>query len=296
LIAPDRLRPGATIGVVAPSSPFPAERLKPGLEYLRSRGYLLKEGEALYKKERYLAGDDRSRADDLMNMFMDPDVDAIFVARGGYGSARLLDLLDFDTIRENAKLLVGFSDTTALQLGLFARIKMVTYSGLTLCGDVTETGFEAYTEQALWEALGGEEISPVENLQTLKAGDFEGTLLGGCLSLVVSLLGTSYLPDLAGTVLVLEDVNEPFYRIDRMLNQLRMAGSLEHVAGLILGSFEGYEPEGEDEGSLMDVFESLAESVSCPIRYGLPYGHGVVRRVMPLGRPVRVVGDTLVLE
>ena len=294
MITPDRLRPGATIGVVAPSSPFPAERLKPGLEYLRSRGYLLKEGEALYKKERYLAGDDRSRADDLMNMFMDPDVDAIFVSRGGYGSARLLDLLDFDTIRENAKLLVGFSDTTALQLGLFARIKLVTYSGLTLCGDVTETGFEAYTEQAFWEALEGQEISPAENLQVLREGDFEGALLGGCLSLVVSLLGTSYFPDLAGAVLVLEDVNEPFYRIDRMFNQLRMTGMLERVAGILLGSFEGYVPE--DEGSLLDVFESLAESVSCPIRYGLPYGHGAVRRVMPLGHPVRVIGDTLVFE
>tara|TARA_B100001123_G_scaffold443162_1_gene588557 strand:+ start:13510 stop:14307 length:798 start_codon:yes stop_codon:yes gene_type:complete len=264
------------------------------LEYLRSRGYLIKEGMAIYSRERFLAGNDKARAADLMNMFLDPEVDAIFVARGGYGSARLLDLLDYEAIRMNAKPLVGFSDTTALQLGIFSRTRLVTYSGLTLCGDVTETGFEAFTEQALWEALSNETLSPIEELQAIRGGDFSGVLLGGCLSLVSSLLGTSYMPDLAGAVLVLEDVNEPLYRIDRLFNHLHMAGVLDRVAGVLLGAFEGCDPESEDEGSLLDVFESLADSTSCPIRYGLPYGHGLVRRVLPIGCTVRIDADRLI--
>jgi len=293
LIKPERLKRGATIGVVAPSSPFPVALLQPGLTYLRSLGYEVKAGEALDKRERYLAGDDRDRADDLVCMFRDPEVDAIFVARGGYGSARLLELLDFDIIRAHPKILVGFSDTTALQLGLYARIGLVTYSGLTLCGDVRDTGFDAYTEAALWEALVEDHISPVCGLSILREGNFQGRLLGGCLSLVASLVGTPFMPDLTGAVLVLEDVNEPPYRIDRLLNQLRMAGVFNTVAGVILGEFQGCEEEDEEKGTHEDVFQGLLDSTTCPVLCGLPYGHGTARRVLPIGLPVSVLAETL---
>ena len=292
MIIPERLKPGDTIGVVAPSSPFPVAQLQPGMAYLRSLGYEVKEGEALYKRERYLAGDDRDRADDLMRMFRDPEVEAIFVARGGYGSARLLELLDFDIIRAHPKILVGFSDTTALQLGLFARTGLVTFSGLTLCGDVLDTGFDAYTEAALWEALVEDHFAPISGLSILREGNCRGRLLGGCLSLVASLVGTPFMPDLTGAVLVLEDVNEPLYKIDRLLNQLRMAGVFDMLAGVIMGNFRGCEEE-EEKGTLEDVFQGLREATICPLLCGLPYGHGPARRLLPIGLPVRVSGETL---
>ncbi len=291
MIVPPKLQPGDTVGVVAPSGPFAPERLRPALDYLTGRGYRVREGDSLYKRERYLAGRDAERALDLNGMFADPEVRAIFVARGGYGSARVLDLLDYDSIRQNPKPLVGFSDTTALQLGIYTRTGLVTYSGVTLCADVTEAGMPAVTEQTLWEALVEGRFPPVEGLRALGKEAAEGALIGGCLSLVTSLVGTPYLPDLEGALLFLEDVNEAPYRVDRMLNQLRMAGVFDRVGGVLFGQFEGCEPEREEEGRVEAVLEALAGAVGCPAFCGLPYGHGPERRVLPVGMRARVGQD-----
>ncbi len=296
MILPPRLQPGDTVGVVAPSGPFEPERLAPALEYLRGRGYRVREGDRLYARERYLAGGDADRAADLNGMFADPEVRAIFAARGGYGSARVLDLLDWGLVRRHPKALVGFSDTTALQFGLFARAELVTFTGVALSTDVTEEGMHSVTEEALWMALVEGRFPSVEGLQTLKAGCAEGRLLGGCLSLVASLLGTPYLPDLNGALLFLEDVNEPPYRVDRMLNQLRMAGIFSQVAGLLFGQFEGCGPDREEEGPLEAVLVDLADRVTCPVFCGLPYGHGPGRRVLPVGMRAKITDGDGVLK
>ena len=291
MIVPPRLRPGDTIGVVAPSGPFEPERLTAGLAYLKARGYRVREGASLYARERYLAGSDAARTKDLNGMFADPEVRAIFAARGGYGSARVLNSIDYEAVRRDPKLLVGFSDTTALQLGLFARTGLVTYSGVTLCADVTESGMPPATERTLWDALVSGRHPPVAGLRALKGGAAEGPLIGGCLSLIASLVGTPYLPDPTGALLFMEDVNEEPYRVDRMLNQLRMAGIFDRVAGVLFGQFAGCEPERATDGSVEAVLESLAGAIPCPAFCGLPFGHAPDRRVLPIGLPARIDTD-----
>ncbi len=288
MILPPLLRPGETVGVIAPSGPVDPQRLEAGLSYLEKKGYEVRTGASVYSRMRYLAGSDASRASDLNRMLGDRDVRAIFAARGGYGSARLLDRVNYDLVPKDPKILVGFSDTTALQLALYARTGLVSYSGVVLCKDVRPDGMAWRTEARLWDALTKGRCSPIEGLRALRAGRAEGPLLGGCLSLVVSLVGTSYLPSLEGAVLFLEDVNEPAYRLDRMLLQLSLAGVFDRVGAVVFGQFEGCDTEANEEGSPMDLFKAFAETVSCPVYTGLPYGHGRGRAVLPVGLPVCV--------
>lgn len=289
---PPKLQSGDTVGLIAPSGAFERERLMPGMAYLQQQGFRVCEGESLYARDRYLAGTDRARADDVHAMFADADVKGIFVARGGYGAARILDLLDWGLITRNPKALVGLSDTTALQLGIYDRTGLITFSGLSLCSDVTTEGLQAETESALWDAVCSHLFTPI-SLTALREGEAMGTLIGGCLSLVVSLAGTAFFPQCEGAVLVLEDVNEPPYRVDRMLNQLTMAGAFDRAAGVVFGEFVGCEPERESEGQLEDVLADFAMRVSCPVYCDLPYGHGKSRRVLPIGLEVRIAHSSL---
>lgn len=287
MTVPALLCSGDTVGVIAPSGFFARERLQPGLVYLRSKGYVVREGASLYAQDRYLAGSDEARTADILAMFADPDVKAIFVARGGYGSARVLDCLDWDVIAENPKILVGFSDTTALQLGLWTRVGLVSFSGVALCSDVTIEGIHPLTESSLWAAVCDLKFDPM-NLVALRAGDISGVVVGGCLSLVTSLVGTPFFPIVDGAILFLEDVNEPPYRVDRMLTQLRLAGVFDRVAGVVFGQFYHCDPERASEGTWQDVLGDFAKRVSCSVFMGLPYGHGIGRRVMPIGLGGRI--------
>lgn len=295
-IIPPKLLPNSTLGIVSPSGSFPAKRLQPALTYLRHRGFQIHEGSALYAQERYLAGKDEERAQDLNTMFTNPDIDALFVSRGGYGSARLLNLLDWDLIRQNPKPLIGLSDTTALQLGLFAKTGMVSYSGLALCSDITQEGMDPVTEKSVWNALCDHAFEPIEGLKPLRAGNFSGPLIGGCLSLATSLVGTSYLPSVDNAVIFLEDVNEPPYRIDRMLNQLQMAGVFDSVAGVVFGQFVGGTSDKAEEGTVMDVLEDFGRRMTCPVYTNLPYGHQKSRRVMPIGLQGEVRDGQMVVK
>ncbi len=288
-IMPPRLQQQSTIGIVSPSGSFSTERLQPALAYLRAKGFQICEGQFLYAQNRYLAGTDAERANDLNAMFANPNVQAIFVSRGGYGSARILDHLDWEVIGQNPKPLIGFSDTTALQLGLFAKTGLVSYSGLALCSDITSDGLDAVTEKSVWNTLCDHAFEPIEGLVPIRAGNLSGPLIGGCLSLFASLVGTSYLPDCTRAIVFLEDVGEAPYRIDRMLNQLRMAGVFDEASGVVFGQFGGCEPDGPEEGVLGDVFEDFAQGVACPVYTNLPYGHERRRRVMPIGLGGEVV-------
>ena len=289
---PPKLQPGDTVGIIAPSGSFEREQLAPGLAFLRAKGFDVREGAWLYARDRYLAGTDWARADDVNAMFADDDVKGIFVARGGYGAARILEFLDWAAIAQNPKVLVGLSDTTALQVAIFARTGLVTFSGFLLCSDVTAEGVHEETEQALWAAVCSHEFERV-GLTPLRGGAVNGPLIGGCLSLVVSLVGTAFFPDIENAILVLEDVNEPPYRVDRMLNQLAMSGVFDRVAGVVFGEFVDCGPERETEGQIEDVIDDFVARVSCPVFCGLPYGHGKARRVLPIGLGVRIARDVL---
>ena len=296
MILPPKLQPGDVIGIVSPSGSFERERLRPGLSYIRKMGFQARVGSAVYNRERYLAGQDLDRAKDLNAMFADPEVRAVFAARGGFGAARVLGSLDYGKIRECPKPLVGFSDTTALQLGIYSRTGMVSYTGVTLCGDVTTSGMPETTEISLWNALLRGRFDDMAGVTALRGRGAAGTLLGGCLSVIASLVGTGYMPDTSGALLFLEDVNEAPYRVDRMLTQLRMAGVFDRVAGVVFGQFEGCEPEREEEGTVDDVLHAFSVSVSAPVFWGLPYGHGEGRRVMPIGLRAVVDGSRGLLQ
>ncbi len=293
---PPYIRRGDLIGVVSPSGSFERERLCPGLAYLRGLGYGVRVGPAVYDRDRYLAGDDPVRAADLNAMFADREVRAIFATRGGYGSSRVLGLLDYSAIRRDPKALVGFSDTTALQLGIYARTGLVSYSGVTLCGDVTEAGMPEATEASLWRAITAGRFEAIADLYSLRGELAEGRLLGGCLSVVASLAGTGYLPDTRDALIFLEDVNEAPYRVDRMLVQLRMAGVFDRAAGVVFGQFQGCEPEREEEGTVDDVLRNFSRTVTTPVFCGLPYGHGPGRRVLPIGLRATVDGGRGTLQ
>jgi muramoyltetrapeptide carboxypeptidase len=289
-LKPERLRRGDLIGIAAPAGAFKKERLQPGIAYLERAGHRVRVGAHAYDRRRYMAGEDGARAEDLHALFADPEVRAIFAARGGYGTTRLLDLLDYSLIRENPKVFVGFSDTTALQLALYRHAGLITYSGVTVCADLGERR-EAFTEAAVWRAVREGRAGPFEGLRRIAGGGAEGRLLGGCLSLVCALQGTAHLPDFDGAILALEDVDEAPYRIDRMLTHLRQTGLLRRVAGVAFGHFEGARPEEGADWTVEDVLADRTADLGIPVVCGLPYGHQRRRVVLPLGALARLDAD-----
>ncbi|MCH9008087.1 LD-carboxypeptidase, partial [candidate division KSB1 bacterium] len=236
MLRPPKLLVGGTIGIVGPGSPMKPERLVKGIRYLERRGYRVKLGEHIRDVYGYLAGSDVDRARDFNAMFQDPAVDAIICTRGGYGTPRILHKIDYDAVAANPKILVGYSDITGLQLALFARTGLVTFSGPMAAVEMGK-GIHAFTEENFWPLVTSTEVDRkltgnAGPLRTIHAGTAEGTLLGGNLSLIAALTGTAFLPDLDGTILVIEDIGEEPYQIDRNLSQLRLAGVLQRIAGL----------------------------------------------------------------
>lgn len=278
LIKPQGLRPGDIIAVAAPASPFDRKAFDRGVEVLESAGYWVKIPEGLFSRQGYLAGSDSERASQFTKLFEDESVRAVFCARGGFGSMKVLPLLDFEAIRASAKILVGFSDITALLAAIYARCGMVTFHGPL----VTTLGADAEkTLTALIDAIGSTlplEFVPHEPV-VLNPGRASGPVVGGNLTSICHLLGTPYEPRFKGHLLFLEDRGEVPYRIDRMLSQLRLAGHLERIAGLILGSFQ-------DCGPLEDVYAIVKEAFShidVPILAGFDIGHGTDNLTLPIG-------------
>jgi muramoyltetrapeptide carboxypeptidase len=298
LLKPPPLQPGATVGIISPSGSPDPDRLDAGIRYLERQGYRVIVGEHAGDARGYLAGLDHHRASDIHRMFADPEVGAIFCSRGGYGSGRLLDALDYDLIRSNPKPLVGLSDTTALQLSLLTRTDLVTFTGFALTWDLRNGVPDLFTERALWSVLTSTDplsLALLEevDLRVLHGGRAVGPLIGGCLTLLCTLIGTPYLPDLRGAILLLEDIDEAPYRIDRMLNQLRLTGVLGSVAGIVFGEFKDcFTPEEMERSlSLEEMVADLTAGLTIPIISNFPYGHGDRRLVLPVGVPVELDAD-----
>jgi muramoyltetrapeptide carboxypeptidase len=271
-IKPPALRTGDLIGVVAPASAIKIELLVEGCRELESLGFRTTYRPAITASHRYLAGTDERRAAELLEMIRNPEVRAIFCARGGYGTARIIPYLPPEIIRSNPKIINGESDITTL-LTFLDRSGVAGFHGPMVATSIRQ-GATAYDKRLLLDILGGETVRfPLDHTAVLRTGAGEGRLTGGCLSQVVATLGTSYEIDTSDSILVLEDVDEKPYRIDRMLTQLKHAGKLESVRGIVFGEMlncvqhvnQGYSLE---EG-IMDV---LAET-DFPVLYGFPTGH-----------------------
>lgn len=294
-LKPRSLQPGELIALVGPSGPAPRERLEAGIAYLEGRGYRVRPGRHLFARHHYLAGSDQQRAEDLREAFADPRVRAVFCARGGYGTGRLLDQLDYAAVAADPKIVLGFSDTTGLHLALQARCGLVCFTGGLVSMDLAGQP-DPFTEEWLWRSLTSSaalgSLPLGEGVKALRPGRASGPLRGGCLSLLCSLLGTPYVPDLRGAILLLEDVDEYPYRLDRMLNHLRLAGVLEGIGGLVLGQFKDcFTPEEmERSPTLEEMAMELTEGLDLPVVTGVPYGHFSRRLVLPLG--VQAVLDT----
>jgi len=277
ILRPPALRPGATIGVVAPAGPVDEEALRRGAAALETAGFRVRLADSVLARHGYLAGSDAQRLSDWHAMVEAADVDAIFAARGGYGSGRLLPQLDAGLLRRHPKPVVGHSDLTFVLNDMLQRAGVVTFHGPMVSWFAERPASTA----ALLALLAGEGPPTLAAEDVWVEGEAEGILAGGCLSLVAAMVGTPYAVETRGRLLFLEDVNEKPYRVDRMLTQLRQSGAFDGIAALLFGEmtncFEG------EEVCLRDIALDLCGDLGVPIVAGIPSGHGRGLVTLPLG-------------
>lgn len=299
-VRPPRLRPGSVLGVVAPASPvYNRSEIARAVAVLEGLGFRVKLGKHVRDRHGYLAGEDAARADDFMRTWLDPEVDGVICLRGGYGSARMLDALDYAALAAHPKVFVGFSDITSLHLALGRRANLVTFYGPMLT-TLARPDLSAYTREGLVQALtSAAPLGPVAPnpddpwVETVTDGVAEGELAGGCLRLLTSALGTPDEPDWRGRIVFFEDVNEEPYSVDRSLTQLRRAGMLDGVAGIVVAEHVAcapreFRPAFPSTLSLEDVIDELLRPLGVPTIHGLPLGHGRHLATLPLGVRARL--------
>lgn len=295
IIKPKRLRAGDTVAIIAPSSGVSPESFDKAVQKIQSLGFKTKEGANARKINGFLAGTDADRLADLHSAFADREVDAVFCVRGGYGASRLLPKINYSLIRRNPKILVGFSDITALHLAISQRTGLVTFHGAGAASINSD-----YTQKHLLDVL----MNPAaeykieasafnqtkeENtykLQTIREGKTSGRLIGGNLSLLAALSGTTFgLKHLRGKLLFIEDVNERPYRLDRMLTQLRQSADFRGVAGIAVGICDGCDVPRDDINTqtAADVFKERLSDLGVPVIYGLSFGHIREQFTLPVG-------------
>lgn len=291
IIKPKRLRKGDIIGIISPaSSPDDLSKINRGVEYLEKLGYRVEVGKNVGQEIGYLAGEDAQRVDDLHSMFKNKHIKAIFSVRGGYGSARLLDKINYTLIRENPKIFVGYSDINALQLAFIKKAGLVTFAGPMVAVDF-HNEVSPFTEEIFWRIItSNKKIGKLSNpnsekIYTLTKGRGTGRILGGNLSILTSLIGTNYLPKFDGMILLLEEINEAPYRVDRMLNQLRLAKILKNLEGIILGRFvDCYETDPTKKTlTLNEVIFEYFQNGNIPVVYNFKHGHIKDNITIPFG-------------
>jgi len=302
MITPDPIQPGATFAVISPASAPSPEKLNRGLEYLRSKGFNVKEGPNLRGKNKYLAGHGPEQIADIHWAFEDDEVDAIICSRGGYGTPRFLDDLDYELIAQHPKFFIGYSDITALQCAFAVETGLVTISGVMAAVEMAaEGGIDPYTEEMFWnlisKPMSGQVLKNPSDMPhaVLSDGQGQGPLVGGCLSLFNNLMGTPYFPNVAGGIMVLEDIGENAQHLDRMLSQFKMAGFFhgeERINGLMFGQLS---TPGKMVMKMIFCWMSwcaiLLGKLTFPIVSSLAYGHGMRKMTLPLGANVKLNGD-----
>lgn len=296
---PRALSKGDSIGLVAPASPLSPEQTRLAVEQIRKRGFTVVVADS-GPRRGYLAGSDEARARALNELIRNPEIRAIFCLRGGYGSPRLLDRIDYTALANDPKAIIGYSDISALLLAVQAKSGMVSFHGPMGKEWASTRGLTPYSEKYFWDLLqgtagersndwGGERPSGMRTPWTLVGGTGEGLLTGGNLSVVCATLGTPYEIKTQGTVLFLEEVGEKIFRIDRLLNQLRLTGKLGEVRGVILGVFAGCEErEPESALTLKEVLAEYLVPLGIPVLCDFPAGHVPDQPLLPLGVRVRV--------
>ena len=288
---PTKLKQGDKIGIIAPAGPVLRSELQNGIQLLESFGHEVVLSSHLFDKQGYLAGEDNARLEDIHTMFTDNSVKAVICARGGYGTLRILDRINYDILRENPKIFVGYSDITALLLALYRKTGLLTFHGPVL-RELTQKSIgnlESFLNLVSSDRLLDMELA---GGRSLKPGKATGTLMGGNLSLICHLLGSPYMPSMRGAVLFIEEKGEDLYRVDRLLTHLRLSGVLEETVGLIAGTFEGCGERVEIDRLLTDAVSDL----DIPVLTGLPVGHGLINITLPIGLPATIDSETMTLK
>jgi muramoyltetrapeptide carboxypeptidase len=314
-IVPPRLKPGDTIGLVTPATFLTEEQLHKAILSLEKLGFKVRYSPNMLVRKGFLAGTDEQRAEDINQMFADDDIDGIMCGRGGYGSGRILPLLDYDLIRNNPKVFIGFSDITAMLYGIYGKAGLVCFHGPVGTSDYTEITTEyfqkllmdppaeiVYDNQGVKPDVDVEvdeegvevEVETLPQLFTLSPGVAEGELIGGNLSLMSMLSGTDYDLDMRDKLVFIEDVGEAPYRIDRMLTQLLLAeDKLPAAAGVLLGVFSGCEADDlERSFSLSYVLKDRLSDLGIPVLSGLSFGHISQNMTLPFGIRARLDADS----
>ncbi|MGP4106141.1 S66 peptidase family protein [Virgibacillus sp. L01] len=287
MILPERLYNGDTIGVIAPASPTDMERLKRAIPFFEKMGLHIKLGKHIDDVHGYLAGTDEQRLADFHDMIADKSVKAIIFARGGYGTGRIANAINYELIKQNPKIIWGYSDITYLHTTIRQATGLVTFHGPMLASDIADPDFDALSASLFQQLFKPAKLfytKDISPLQVLVPGEATGTLVGGNLSLLVSTLGTANEIDTSGKLLLLEDIGEEPYRVDAMLNQLKLAGKLTDTAGIIVGDFAKAEPKKEKPSlSLEQVFHDYFAYLKCPVMSGFKIGHCLPHFSVPLG-------------
>ncbi len=294
-IKPKRLKAGDTIGLITPSSnTWEDEEIHFAADVLKSFGFKVKKGKYIFERNGYLAGKDKDRAWDINDMFQNKDIDGIFCLRGGYGSPRILPYLDYELIAKNPKVLIGYSDITALLNAIYARTGLITFHGPIAKQNFTEYTLQSFkkilfTPQAnvdlasppIFEAKEGQ--AEKDNRVTLiNKGLAHGQLIGGNLSLMVKLIGTPFEPDYTNKILFLEDVEEAPYRIDGMLTHLKISGRLSKLSGIVFGKCTDCSATGNSL-SIEEVIKDRLGDLNIPVLKGLMIGHIDDISTIPIG-------------
>jgi muramoyltetrapeptide carboxypeptidase len=277
---PPALTRGGTIGIVAPSGTTDKDALDQGIKALRKDGFAVELGQNIYARKGYLAGNEQARVADLVDFFCRADIEAIFCARGGFGSIQLLPaLMNGKGIRP--KIFVGYSDVTVLLNWFLQHHGMVTFHAPMVAMDIAR-GLSDRARKHFWGTLTGETRTWTVGLgEVIRPGAAEAEMMGGCLSLLVTTLGTPYEIDTRGKLLFIEDVDESPYRIERMLTHLKMAGRLDGIAGVVFGDFTRCESEGPR--GVREIIAELFHDAPYPVVTGLTAGHGIENLTLPFG-------------
>jgi muramoyltetrapeptide carboxypeptidase len=297
-IQPPAISRGDTIAVVAPASPVDRrDALARGIASLERMGFRVRADERIFESSRYLAGDDRARAEELMRAFEDPSIKAIIGLRGGYGCSRLISLLKSKRLRPHPKIFMGFSDLTTLQLYFRKRLGWTTIHGPMA---VSPSLIDISPDQAdhLFALLTDPDYRPVLNfprLETWVPGLAEGELTGGCLAIIAESLGTRYEINTDGKILFIEDQGEPPYKLDRMLTHLHLAGKFRSISGVLLGSFIDCEPTQGNYNS-SDILRDILSTLNVPVMANFPAGHGKENWALPIGAKIRMDANARTVE
>lgn len=299
-----KLQKGDVIGIISPSSTVDdSSKIDKGVNYLERMGYRVEVGNNVGKFNGYLAGTDKERIDDLHSMFSDKNIKAVFCVRGGYGAARLLDKIDYKLIRTHPKIFVGYSDISALHLAIYYKSGLITFAGPMLAVDFYEE-VSRFTEEMFWKLItsskkfGRIDNPDNENILSLNSGTANGRIVGGNLSVISGMIRTEYFPDLKDKVLLIEEMGESPYKIDRMLNQMRLSKMFQGIKGVVIGSFRDCQESDPTKKTLTlgEVITDYLAPLKKPVIYNFRHGHLRDNITVPIGATVRINASRKYIE